>query len=89
MGGGGGRTLEIRLRLREPHDEARFLAYDCVLGTMLHELAHNIRGPHDTQFYKLLDELTAVRRHRCLLMLPRWSHPQGPHTTASHHRLPL
>ena len=27
---------------------------------MLHELAHNIRGPHDAVFYKLLDELKAV-----------------------------
>ncbi|CAN0454536.1 unnamed protein product, partial [Phaeothamnion confervicola] len=32
--------------------------YETVLGTMLHELAHNEFGPHDTKFYKLLGELT-------------------------------
>ncbi|GIL44247.1 hypothetical protein Vafri_1756 [Volvox africanus] len=26
---------------------------------MLHELVHNVRGPHDSAFYKLLDEITA------------------------------
>ena len=84
MGGGGGSTREIRVRLREPHDEAQFLAYDCVLGTMLHELAHTIRGPHDAQFYKLLDELTAVRRrlHAAALPLP-WGPTPLPPTTAS------
>ena len=49
------------MRLRRPRDEASFYDYDFVLGTMLHELAHNIRGPHDAAFYKLLDELKAVR----------------------------
>lgn len=33
-----------------------------VLGTMLHELCHNEHGPHNAAFYKLLDEITAVRR---------------------------
>ena len=32
-----------------------------VLGTMLHELCHNEHGPHSAAFYKLLDEITAVR----------------------------
>ena len=32
-----------------------------VLGTMLHELCHNEHGPHNAAFYKLLDEITAVR----------------------------
>ena len=32
-----------------------------VLGTMLHELCHNEHGPHNAAFYKLLDEIKAVR----------------------------
>ena len=27
---------------------------------MLHELVHNVQGPHDAIFYKLLDEITEV-----------------------------
>lgn len=27
---------------------------------MLHELVHNVQGPHNAVFYKLLDEITAV-----------------------------
>ncbi|CAI5959526.1 unnamed protein product [Closterium sp. NIES-64] len=34
-----------------------FFPYEHVLGTMLHELTHIERGPHDAKFYKLLDEL--------------------------------
>jgi len=49
---------EIRIRLRCPHNESQFLPWDTVLGTMLHELVHIVRGPHDAVFYKLLDELT-------------------------------
>lgn len=54
---GGGR--EIRLRLRYASDESRFLDEESVVGTMLHELTHNRRSPHDAQFYKILDEFTA------------------------------
>jgi hypothetical protein len=28
-----------------------------VFGTLLHELVHIFRGPHDSVFYRLLDEL--------------------------------
>ena len=27
---------------------------------MLHELVHNVQGPHNAAFYKLLDEITEV-----------------------------
>lgn len=30
---------------------------DCLIGTMLHELTHNVRSPHDTLFYAQLDKL--------------------------------
>ncbi|AMD19387.1 HBR486Wp [Eremothecium sinecaudum] len=48
---------KIMLRLRDPWDEARFLSREAVLGTMLHELTHNVFGPHDSKFYAKLDEL--------------------------------
>lgn len=35
---------------------------------MLHELAHNARGPHDAQFYKLWDELRKVRMFMFVLL---------------------
>ncbi|KAJ2781662.1 hypothetical protein GGI15_003159 [Coemansia interrupta] len=48
---------EIRLRLRPAHDPSAFLPYGDLLGTMLHELAHIARGPHDRVFYATLDAL--------------------------------
>lgn len=44
VGGGGGHTREVCLRLREAGREAEFLPYESILGTMLHELTHNIVG---------------------------------------------
>ena len=58
VGGGDGSTMEICLRLRPASSPDSFLPYESVLMTMLHELAHNIHGPHAAPFYKLLDELT-------------------------------
>ncbi|XP_002962564.2 DNA-dependent metalloprotease WSS1 [Selaginella moellendorffii] len=52
----GGR--EIKIRLRRHGRDSEFYEYDFVLGTMLHELTHIGRGPHDAKFYKLLDEVT-------------------------------
>lgn len=49
----------IRIRLRPAHDQRRLYHYEHVLGTLLHELAHIARGPHDAVFYKQLDELKA------------------------------
>ena len=53
------RGAKIMLRLRDPFNEEVFLSREAVLGTMLHELTHNVYGPHNALFYKKLDELTA------------------------------
>ncbi|KAJ3414986.1 hypothetical protein HDV05_005817 [Chytridiales sp. JEL 0842] len=53
------RGAEIKIRLRPHYDENVFFDFECILGTMLHELVHILRGPHDAIFYKHLDELTA------------------------------
>uniref|UniRef100_A0A2P2K1E2 Uncharacterized protein n=1 Tax=Rhizophora mucronata TaxID=61149 RepID=A0A2P2K1E2_RHIMU len=54
VGGGG---AEIKLRLRRPSNEWDFFPYEQVLDTMLHELCHNEYGPHNADFYNLLDEI--------------------------------
>ncbi|KAG0341456.1 3-ketoacyl-CoA thiolase, peroxisomal [Podila humilis] len=51
------RGAKIELCLRYHNNENEFLPWEEILGTMLHELAHNIRGPHDAQFYKALNDL--------------------------------
>ncbi|ORY66933.1 WLM domain-domain-containing protein [Leucosporidium creatinivorum] len=49
---------KICIRLRPAHDPHSFLSLDdSLVGTMLHELTHNVRGPHDDIFYKQLDAL--------------------------------
>ena len=48
---------EIQIRCREPMDQKRFYSFDYIMGTLLHELCHNVCGPHNSDFYKLLDEL--------------------------------
>lgn len=52
---GGGE--HVKLRLRRPNRDWDFFPFDQVLDTMLHELCHNVHGPHDANFYKLWDEL--------------------------------
>ncbi|KAJ3139105.1 hypothetical protein HK100_011955 [Physocladia obscura] len=47
---------EIRLRLRHPGSTC-FFDFNFIMGTMLHELTHNIRSTHDAQFYKVMDDL--------------------------------
>ncbi|AAS53413.2 AFR042Cp [Eremothecium gossypii ATCC 10895] len=47
----------ILLRLREPGDEQQFLSRETILAVMLHELTHNVFGPHDARFRRKLDEL--------------------------------
>lgn len=49
----------ISIRLRYHHDPSSFIPFENVLGTMLHELCHNTYGPHDKNFFALLDELTS------------------------------
>jgi hypothetical protein len=53
------RGLEIKIRLRHPRNADVFLDFESIVGTMLHELTHIVRGPHDAQFYKILDGLTS------------------------------
>ncbi|KAI0095226.1 WLM domain-containing protein [Irpex rosettiformis] len=48
---------KILLRLRPPHAPDAFYDEDHIIGTMLHELAHNVHGAHDEKFYQLLSEL--------------------------------
>ncbi|GMI85218.1 Wss1/SPRTN type repair protease A [Hibiscus trionum] len=52
---GGG--IHVKLRLRRPNRDWDFYPFDQVLDTMLHELCHNVHGPHNASFYKLWDEL--------------------------------
>ncbi|KPV77489.1 uncharacterized protein RHOBADRAFT_12115 [Rhodotorula graminis WP1] len=50
--------VKICIRLRPQHDPSSFLPLeDSLIGTMLHELVHNVRGPHDDIFFKKLDAL--------------------------------
>lgn len=51
------RGQKICLRLRSPTDNKWFLDRESIVGTMLHELTHNLHGPHDDRFYKTLDAL--------------------------------
>ncbi|KAM1206485.1 hypothetical protein EV2_007420 [Malus domestica] len=51
------RGVHVKLRLRRPNRDTDFYPFDQVLDTMLHELCHNVHGPHDAKFYKLWDEL--------------------------------
>ena len=45
----------IYVRLRNPFDKHKFLPWHSMLGTLLHELVHMTIGPHNNEFYKLLD----------------------------------
>lgn len=48
---------KILLRLRPAYSPDSFLDIDQVVQTMLHELTHNVHGPHDDKFYKFLSGL--------------------------------
>lgn len=49
---------KICIRLRPADDPSSFLPLEeSLIGTMLHELTHNVRGPHDDVFFKQLDAL--------------------------------
>ncbi|KAL9017955.1 MAG: hypothetical protein Q9185_004700 [Variospora sp. 1 TL-2023] len=47
----------ICLRLRYPGDERQFLPLEQVVDTMLHELCHNVHGPHNEAFHNLWNQL--------------------------------
>lgn len=57
---------KICLRLRHAGDERQFLPIESVVDTMLHELAHNVHGPHDQHFHALWDKLRD--EHQALVM---------------------
>ncbi|CAK9438097.1 uncharacterized protein LODBEIA_P24160 [Lodderomyces beijingensis] len=48
---------KIMLRLRYHHNERSFLPMCDIIGTFLHELTHNVHGPHDKKFYDYLAQL--------------------------------
>lgn len=48
---------KILIRLRKPYNSREFYPMSDLIGTFLHELTHNIHGPHDAKFYALWDEL--------------------------------
>ncbi|KAA1469628.1 WLM-domain-containing protein [Dentipellis sp. KUC8613] len=51
----GGQKILLRLRPASVPDT--FYPEEDLIGTMLHELTHNVHGPHDDKFYKFLAEL--------------------------------
>jgi len=51
------RGQRICLRLRYPGDQNQFLPLEQVVDTMLHELSHNVHGPHDAKFHALWEQL--------------------------------
>lgn len=55
MNHNGGQKIQIRLRY--PSDRTLFLPLEEVVDTMLHELSHNVHGPHDAKFHALWNEL--------------------------------
>jgi hypothetical protein len=74
-----GQSISIRLR-KSRNDLNSFFPYEDLLGTMLHEMVHIgdnllkmpllmnyilVKGPHDAQFYKMLDEL----KHECEILM--------------------
>ncbi|CAK0843620.1 unnamed protein product [Prorocentrum cordatum] len=65
MGAGG----MIVLKLRTDNTKG-FRPYHDLINTLIHELTHNVWGPHDNNFWKLYGELKAqyMRFHRF------WSH---------------
>ncbi|OAA73853.1 wlm [Cordyceps fumosorosea ARSEF 2679] len=51
------RGQQICLRLRYANDQTLFLGLDMVIDTMLHELCHNVHGPHNADFHALWEAL--------------------------------
>lgn len=52
---------KIMLRLRDPWNENKFLSREVILQTMLHELTHNLFGPHCANFYAKLDSFISLQ----------------------------
>jgi hypothetical protein len=47
----------IKIRLRDPKNKNLFLAWESLLGTMIHELTHNEISDHSAKFYNLVDTI--------------------------------
>lgn len=56
--------FRIDLRLRRDVLAAGFYPYAELVNTLLHELAHNVRGPHDATFWRTFAALKA--RYLCV-----------------------
>ncbi|KAI1768169.1 WLM-domain-containing protein [Hypoxylon sp. FL1150] len=61
-----GHGQKICLRLRYPGDRNQFLPIEQVVDTMLHELSHNVIGPHNDKFHALWNQLR--EEHEALIM---------------------
>lgn len=57
LGTNYGKGIKVSLRLRPHYNDSEFMPFDDIIGTMLHELTHNVFGPHDAKFYAMLDDL--------------------------------
>jgi DNA-dependent metalloprotease WSS1 len=54
----GVKHCTIHIRLRHPlQHHTHFLTYNDIAGTLAHEIAHCQVGPHNEQFYKVMDEI--------------------------------
>ncbi|GJJ08208.1 hypothetical protein Clacol_002416 [Clathrus columnatus] len=51
------RGQKILIRLRPARSPDTFYDEEDLIGTMLHELTHNVHGPHDSKFYEFLSKL--------------------------------
>lgn len=49
---------KIMIRLRDANDNNRFLPYESLLGTMIHELVHIKIHAHSYDFYKMVEDLS-------------------------------
>lgn len=60
MNQNSGQVVFLRLRQKAAGSQElidAFLPEDDIVYTMLHELAHNVRGPHDDEFFRILKGL--------------------------------
>jgi hypothetical protein len=51
------RGQTVLVRLRPPNNRDSFYPWEFIIGTMIHELTHMEIGPHNSDFYRLMDEI--------------------------------
>ncbi len=61
----GNKSHEIHLRMRHVQHHSAFYDYEDIAGTFAHELAHCERGPHDKQFFEIMEGI--LEEHAKLL----------------------